>query len=491
MDFVKARNAQPSLRRRAGTITTVLDNVDDLQYLANISIGTPPQPFIVQIDTGSSDLWNLEATDRHDSDDEEGSITATSDSEDFDIQYGDGSMYAGILVSDTITIGNASLENGTFGLVRRSSDVPGSASSGYTTNGVWGISFDDSQSEVVEGDSEGYTGIVALMKQEGLISRMAYSLWLNDPDATAGSILFGGVDPAKYNPPLIGLPIVPQSGRQRISSMNVEFTSLTLNANGKTSVLQDDVVRSAILDSGTTGTILPNDLAKTFLEYFGAVTDPNIPRPLVACSLANADAEFVYQFGGSSGPKISIPVADLINPHIEFSDGSGLQFRDGSDACILGVQGADVDFLLLGDTFLRSAYVVYDLESKQIALAQAKLNVTTTNVQEITGDSIPGVQTVVSSISMPDPTRTAAAILGDQASGVAPDPRFDGTVSENPGQASFTVGPKSTSGSQSGGATSAKSAATFQRPPSMAANYMICGAISFMSVLFGGFFLLR
>ncbi|KAL8712142.1 MAG: hypothetical protein Q9220_003576 [cf. Caloplaca sp. 1 TL-2023] len=516
MNFIQTRNAQPSLQRRGGTVNTALNNSNDLQYLANISIGTPPQPFIVQIDTGSSDLWVPSAqSDLCKSGDcsqtgsfNDGDSSSFSGGNNvFDISYGDSSEYRGYLVSDTVTIGESTLENGTFGLVLRAANVPQSSDTGISTNGVWGISFESSEAEVVDDNAQSYTGIVGLMKNEGLISRMAYSLWLNDPgktianwirkfrltsgvDAAAGSILFGGVDSDKFTAPLIGLPIVPQSGRTQVSSMNVEFTSLTLNANGKTQTVQDNVVRSAILDSGTTGTVFPNDLATTFYNFVGAVTDVNVPQPLVACSLANADAQFVYQFGGSSGPKISIPVADLIEPHIQ-----GLQFKDGSDACLLGVEGADIDFLLLGDTFLRSAYVVYDLESKQIALAQAKLNVTTSHVEEITGDSIPGVQTVVPSLAMPSPTRTAAAILGPQESaGQDPDPKFDGQLTENAGKASFTVGPASSStGSSSGGSSSGSknAASSAHRAPSLAFAYIGCGAVSLVSMLFGGVYLLR
>ncbi|KAL8932191.1 MAG: hypothetical protein Q9216_006931 [Gyalolechia sp. 2 TL-2023] len=500
MNFVKSRIAPHGLQRRDGTVLTSLDNNADLQYLANISIGTPPQDFIVQLDTGSSDLWIPSArSDLCQSQDcsttgafiYQRSTTFDSTGEDWEISYGDNSAYAGVLVEDTVTFGEATLENATFALVIESANVPvgGSEEFGYTTNGVWGISFDSSQSDSIDEGNQ-YTGIVALMKEEGLISRMAYSLWLNDPDAAEGSILFGGVDSDKFDPPLIGLPIVPLSERSEVSHMNVEFTSLVLDAGGDPLVVQDNVVRSAILDSGSTGTILPNDLADTFLDFFGAIIDPNVPQPLVACDLADSDAAFVYQFGGSSGPAIRVPVTDLVEPHIE-----GLQFRDGSDACLLGVRGAQIDFLLLGDTFLRSAYAVYDLETRTIALAQARLNVTTSNVQEITDDTIPGVETVVASLPIPTPTSTISAILGPQTGFGDPDPNFDGQLDSNPGEASFTPGVSAAqSTSSSGGSTSSggpSSAASSHKDPHMAAAYLVCGAVSFTSILFGGMFILQ
>ncbi|KAL8636290.1 MAG: hypothetical protein Q9228_006300 [Teloschistes exilis] len=477
MDFVKARTPRSPLQRRAGTVNTRLTNNDDLQYLANITVGTPPQQFVVQIDTGSSDLWvpsyQSDVCLQHDCsqtgqfDERSSSTFDIGDREPFKIVYGDSSTYAGYLVTDTVAVGDTKLDNATFGLVLGSNNTPPGGGGGFTTNGVWGISFENSESEVVEQGASQYTGIVGLMKEQGVISRMAYSLWLNDPDAAAGSILFGGVDTDKFTAPLIGLPIVPQSGSSQVLAMNVEFTSLTINSGGKTIVLQDNVVRSAILDSGTTITILPTDLATKVLDSFGAVIDPAIPEPLVACNLNNADAQFVYQFGGTSGPKITIPVADLVDPHIE-----GLQFKDGSDACTLGIEGADIDFLLLGDTFLRSAYVVYDLESKQIALAQAKLNVTTSNVQEITGDSIPGVQTVVPSLALEKPTHTASAILGPQQTAVQTlDLNSNGQLTENAGTASFTGGAQSTASGRSGSGGGNQNAASSQKAPSMTLTY--------------------
>lgn len=46
------------LKARAGTVTADLGNAATAGlYFANISVGTPAQTLMVQIDTGSSDVW--------------------------------------------------------------------------------------------------------------------------------------------------------------------------------------------------------------------------------------------------------------------------------------------------------------------------------------------------------------------------------------------------------------------------------------------------
>lgn len=115
------------------------------------------------------------------------SSTFATRQEEFNIIYGDNSEYVGLLAQDTITIGDTALENAGFALIGDSTGTQYAGSDsdgftdGFTTTGVWGISFDISQSEAIQDGDESYTGILSLMKSEGFISRMAYSLWLNDP----------------------------------------------------------------------------------------------------------------------------------------------------------------------------------------------------------------------------------------------------------------------------------------------------------------------
>lgn len=66
---------------------------------------------------------------------------------------------------------------------------------------------------------------------------------------------------------------------------------------------------------------------------------------------------------------------------------------------VTGISDAAGSTAVLGDTFLRSAYVVYDLQNNQISLAQTDFNATSSNVVEITASGVPGATMVASPVS--------------------------------------------------------------------------------------------
>ena len=71
--------------------------------------------------------------------------------------------------------------------------------------------------------------------------------------------------------------------------------------------------------------------------------------------------------------------------------------NSGEDACRWGLQGAGDNPILFGDTFLRSAYVVYNIDGEEVGIAQTKFNVTETDIKQITAVSnLPGATSTAS-----------------------------------------------------------------------------------------------
>lgn len=502
---VKKEVAQSDLQRRANTVSEALYNGLSL-YIANISIGTPPQNMSVQLDTGSSDLW-VPATDSNicsepscdawGSFDPQASKTfdVLTNFGDFEIGYGDGSQYQGEYFSDNLVVGEAKLKGVTMAVAQSAQNLVGSGSS-LANNGLMGIGFDSNEARVDEGDRS-YQGVVSQLKKQGLIKTLSYSLWLDDEDAQTGSILFGGVDTSKYIAPLIALPMVAFDYRDptTVNEVAVEMTSIELKGDaGTTSLTDKNLVVPALLDSGTTSSYFPSDISQKIRDAFGAVEDPLSPSPLVACNLSTSKATFVFGFGGSSGPKINVPIAQLVRDY----DGQTV-FKDGTPACGLSILTSDEGQVILGDSFLRSAYVVYHLEAKTIALANSNINPSgSPDIQEITSNDIPSIKgDVLSSmpVSVASPTITAAAtteIGGPLDGGDESSTLFDGTLTENPGKPSFSAessvkaGGAGSTATGGGGSTGAAAATGPNGKEALA----VVGVVSFLSMVGGSVFLM-
>ena len=138
---------------------------------------------------------------------------------------------------------------------------------------------------------------------------------------------------------------------------------------------------------------LPTAIFDQAVKWFGVTNDPTYGY-LVRCNVSSYEGTLDYGFGGPNGPIISVKYSEITIP-LYNEDGTPLAFNDGSDACAFGMfpvtEGAQI---LFGDTFLRSAYVVYDLDSQQIAIAPTVFNSTTSNVVEIQKGGVNGASSV-------------------------------------------------------------------------------------------------
>ncbi|KAL2139639.1 hypothetical protein VTI28DRAFT_4915 [Corynascus sepedonium] len=375
--------------RKRDTLEVGLDNEETL-YFINGTVGTPPASVRLHIDTGSSDLWvNTPASEFCTSASNPcayaGTYSANSSStyqyiaSNFNISYVDGSGASGDYVSDTVTIGGQTIDRLQFGVGYSSTNGQGILGIGYPLNEV----------QVGRAGLQPYNNLPAQLVADGVIQSMAYSIWLNDLDANTGNILFGGVDTEKYIPPLMSLPVESASGVY--AELMVTLTRLQL---GEQIIGSPDLAIAVLLDTGSSLTYLPDPLVSEIYSAVGAVFDSNANAAYVPCSLArNASApSLTFTF---SEPSITVEMNELILDLVTAS-GRRPTFDNGSPACLFGIGPAGAGTYVLGDTFLRSAYVVYDLENNEIAFAPTSFNSSATRIAEIGKgpDAVPGATRV-------------------------------------------------------------------------------------------------
>jgi len=137
-----------------------------------------------------------------------------------------------------------------------------------------------------------------------------------------------------------------------------------------------------LLDSGSEASNFPPGMFDAFQQFLGAeaAADGNFYVP---CSQANATASFEFGFGGPAGAKIVVPVGAFVKPYDPAKPGT----CGTSPCCAISVSpSSDTtgSSFTLGDDFLHSAYLVYNIDAEVIAFAQANLSPSTKrNVREI------------------------------------------------------------------------------------------------------------
>ncbi|KAL2142275.1 hypothetical protein VTI28DRAFT_1349 [Corynascus sepedonium] len=330
-----------------------LANRSDVAYYAQLSIGTPPQPVFVQLDTGSFELWvSPDCTTVSGSDavfceragqyDAAKSSTATSLGTGRTLRYGIGAANVSYF-TDTISLAGSpmTLRDVQFGVATASEDA---------FSGILGIGYG-------KGIGTSYLNFVDHLRAQNVTRVKAYSLALGSKDAQEGAVVFGGVDMSKFAGRLAKVPIVPPAeSPDGVPRFWVEMKSLSNTAPDGVNTVYDGGDMPVFLDSGSTMTLLPANLASAVARDFGAEASDANGFYRIDCSLTTTNGTLDFAFDGVT---VKVPYKELTR-----------EVASNPPSCFLGIMASD-RFTLLGDTFLRSAYTVFDLETDSIWMAQA------------------------------------------------------------------------------------------------------------------------
>lgn len=373
-------------------------------YQVSVSIGSPPQEFALSLDTGSSDLWvpspnNNEClsptfTSRGGTCGQTKNIfnrmissTFQMINEYFYISYGDSTSAYGLWGKDTLNFNGLSLEGYTFGV----------ASGTTSTTNVFGIGLKGLQAsnDAIPGHPEApkftYSNLPYRLAEEGYINTPSYSLYLDSLSASSGAIVFGGVDLSKIAGPLTLHPLINFHPTIHPNPVSFYITLDTVDLVGGIPLNVLNVTSAALLDSGATLTFLPPSAYAALADRFQVQQDSKTGFRVAKCSAGGQGEYLEYSFQGA---KIRVPIASLLDP---ITGSNGPVTLDGVPMCrfLVAPNGSDetgTSSIILGDSFLRSAYVVYDLENFQLGLAQAATSTATSMVQAIDANGIPGAQ---------------------------------------------------------------------------------------------------
>ena len=113
-----------------------------------------------------------------------------------------------------------------------------------------------------------------------------------------------------------------------------------------------------LLDSGTTISYMPADLVEMIASEVGATYSPDYGYYIMDCiNEMEEESSLIFDFGG-------FYIANWLSNFQLLTDSR-------SNVCILGIAPQSDPAIILGDNFLVSTYVVYDLDNMEISMAHA------------------------------------------------------------------------------------------------------------------------
>ncbi|KAI9642104.1 hypothetical protein NHQ30_009975 [Ciborinia camelliae] len=335
------------------------DQQNDSEYLCPVQIGTPAQTLMLDFDTGSSDLWvwstelpkstTSNATGHTIFNSAKSSTFKASKTSKWEISYGDSSSASGTVGTDIVTIGGLAIKNQAVELASKLSDQ----FEGSPGDGLLGLAWGSINTVTPEPVA---TPVMNMITQDDIPSdaklfTVNLGSWRDakDPDKGASFYTFGYIDQATVgNQEIAYTPVDNSQGFWMFDS-----TSATVNG---TTITQSK--NQAIADTGTTLALVSDEVCEAIYAAIpGSSYNPEYQGYIFP---SNASADDL--------PIVTFAVGDK-----QFAvQKEDLGFAEASTGMVYGgIQSrGSLPFDILGDTFLKGIYAIFDQGNKQFGAVQ-------------------------------------------------------------------------------------------------------------------------
>jgi len=320
-----------------GKLTAGIDqDGTDYSYFIKVQFGSAGKELRMLVDTGAGSSWVMgpdcdsEACSLHDSFGPDDSDTFEQSDESFDVSYGSGSV-KGKLASDTVTVAGMSFTY-EFGIAEDTSvDFVH-----FAFDGILGLSMNDGNGQ----------NFLQAMDDANEVEANVFGVSLHraaDGD-NDGEIKFGSPHEDRYEGDMTYTPLGAKDDSWAIELDDVTYDGNSANVGG---VL-------AYIDTGTTFIFGPEKLVEAFHSVIPGAESDNGMTYHVPC---DSNAPLTFSF---SGKAFEVSPKDWISP--PNSDGT----------CTSNIYGREVvkGSWLLGATFIKNVYTVFDKDQRQIGFAQ-------------------------------------------------------------------------------------------------------------------------
>ncbi|KAF7327918.1 Acid protease [Mycena kentingensis (nom. inval.)] len=335
---LEARLQQRAVKRQSEALT---DEEDDLEWAGTISIGTPAQKFLIDFDTGSSDLWVPSSSCTSSTCKSKSKYTSTKSSTTskksgtFSIQYGDGSTVSGPVFTDTVSVAGVKATKQFFSPVTTLS----SSFADDPIDGILGLAFPAIS-------NLGQNPFFFTANAAGAVDANQFSFFLASSDS---ELLLGGTNPDLFTGDIEFVSVDSSTGFWQAGGGKVKVGSSTAVSS-----------MQAIIDSGTTLAYgPPAAVKKVFAKVAGA-------------KLFDSENGF-YSYPCDSPPDVRFNWggADYAISAENINLG---QTEEGSNDCVASLAAQDLGLgsttWLLGDAFMKNVYTVFDVDQEAVGFAE-------------------------------------------------------------------------------------------------------------------------